>query len=586
MIGDDYFQLRSRIGAELQALGVALREVPGAEGAAEEIEAILLPLLDSLKAPFFLMVVGEPNTGKSTFLNALFGEDFAKAGGASEGEKALYFKHGPEKKLTPITPALLEVQAPAAFLQDFHILNTPAACLMESEHQSISERFMPMADVLLFVLSAMDPWAASAWQFLEKACREQMRHVVLVLQQSDLRGAEEIQVISDYVGELCRTRFGREFPLFAISGKKAHLARNGRAIGAETLLEESGLLKLEAHLNRLVLSQPMRQRKLLGSLQAIRQLLEQICERSVAAMRSIQSRVGLLEELLTEGELQADRTLKKLLPALEATERDYHEGVLRVAGLTNDLLATRRAFQRSPSAEEETARPKSLDHRLLHELHHRTDDRWRQMSLVLEEDVRQHDRYVRAHGRHVLPEGFGEPEARPGAENDLRRRFTTRIDSALRRFVLALRLDDDIEPGLQRARQTARWLPILIPILALLASVAGWLAGWQAAVIATGSGGMLVAMVYLLTQMRLAAARNAILDKLEESTGTLREMLADQLREESHHAFSKVRELLEPLQNEANAVQQAAAQVVERLQRLGDTVETLAADVARLGKAV
>jgi septation ring formation regulator EzrA len=76
------------------------------------------------------------------------------------------------------------------------------------------------------------------------------------------------------------------------------------------------------------------------------------------------------------------------------------------------------------------------------------------------------------------------------------------------------------------------------------------------------------------------------LDKLEESTGTLREMLADQLREESHHAFSKVRELLEPLQNEANAVQRAAAQVVERLQRLGHTVETLAADVARLGKAV
>ena len=45
-------------------------------------------------------------------------------------------------------------------------------------------------------------------------------------------------------------------------------------------------------------------------------------------------------------------------------------------------------------------------------------------------------------------------------------------------------------------------------------------------------GAMLVAVVYLITQMRLASARNAILDKLEESTGTLREMLAEQLREE------------------------------------------------------
>ena len=586
MIGDDYFQLRSRIGAELLALGAALREVPGGEGAAEQVGTILRPLLDSLKAPFFLMVVGEANTGKSTFLNALFGEDFAPKGLASERDKAFYFKHGAEAKLTPLTPMLLEVQAPAAFLQDFHILNAPVACLMESEHPRIAEPFVPMADVVLFVLSAMNPWATSAWQFLEKAWREQMRHVVLVLQQSDLRGSEEIQVISDYVGELCRTRFGREFPLFAISGKKAYLARNGGAIGTETLLEESGIVKLEGHLNRLLLSQPARQKTLLGSLQAIRQLLDQICERSLAATRGIQHRCGLLEELATEGELQADRTLKKLLPALEATERDYHEGVLRVAGLTNDLLATRRAFQRSPSAEEEPVRPKSLDHRLLHELHHRTDDRWRQLGLVLEEDVRQHDRYVRVHGREVLPEAFGEPEGRSGAENDLRRRFTTRIDSALRRFVLALRLDDDIEPGLQRARQTARWLPILIPILALLASVAGWLVGWQAAVIAMGSGGMLVAMVYLLTQMRLAAARNAILDKLEESTGTLREMLADQLRDETHHAFSKAREVLEPLQKEAKAVQDEAAQRVEHLSRLGAAVDTLATDVARLGQMV
>ena len=87
--------------------------------------------------------------------------------------------------------------------------------------------------------------------------------------------------------------------------------------------------------------------------------------------------------------MKGDRTLKKLLPALDATERDYHEGVLRVAGLTNDLLATRRAFQRPPSPEDEPARQQSLHHRLLHELHHLTGDRCRQMGRMLEEDVRQ-----------------------------------------------------------------------------------------------------------------------------------------------------------------------------------------------------
>jgi predicted nuclease with TOPRIM domain len=95
---------------------------------------------------------------------------------------------------------------------------------------------------------------------------------------------------------------------------------------------------------------------------------------------------------------------------------------------------------------------------------------------------------------------------------------------------------------------------------------------------------MLVAVVYLLTQMRLASARNAILDKLEESTGTLREMLAEQLREETNHAFSKARELLEPLQNETATVEEDAAQRMERLRRLGDSLESLATDAARLGQ--
>lgn len=191
MIGDDYFNLRSRIGTELLALGAALREAPGAEGAGEAA-AILDNLLASLKEPFVFVVVGEVNTGKSTFLNALFGQDFSKTGVMPTTDKVLYFKHGPETKLTPVTPTLVEVQAPADFLRDFHIVDTPGTNSIDSEHQLITERFVPVADLVLFVFSAMNPWGASAWQFLEKVHREWMRNVVFVLQQSDLRSPEEI----------------------------------------------------------------------------------------------------------------------------------------------------------------------------------------------------------------------------------------------------------------------------------------------------------------------------------------------------------------------------------------------------------
>jgi hypothetical protein len=143
--------------------------------------------------------------------------------------------------------------------------------------------------------------------------------------------------------------------------------------------------------------------------------------------------------------------------------------------------------------------------------------------------------------------------------------------------VLALELDEDVEPGLLRARQTARWLPRLAPVILLLTAATAWLGDWDPvpAVIMFGSGLMLLAVVYLLTQMRLAAARNAILDKLEESTATLREMLAEQLKEEVRHAFEKSREILEPLQTAALQTEQDGALRLDRLRRLGDSFQAL-----------
>jgi len=178
------------------------------------------------------------------------------------------------------------------------------------------------------------------------------------------------------------------------------------------------------------------------------------------------------------------------------------------------------------------------------------------------------------------------PAPETEGESELRRRFSTRVDSALRRFVLALELDEDVEPGLLRARQTARWLPRLAPGVLIMTIVTAWLGGWKnwddllPALIVLGSGLILIGVVYLITQMRLAAARNAILDKLEESTATLREMLSEQLKEEVTHAFTKSRETLEPLQTAALQTEQDGALRLERLRRLGESFEGLEKQVS------
>ncbi|MDI1315363.1 dynamin family protein [Prosthecobacter sp.] len=573
MIGDDYFELRSRIGTDLLALSAALRE----SGGDSESAAILDNLIASLKEPFVFVVVGEVNVGKSTFLNALFGQDFSSTGVVPTTGKILFFRHGEEHSVVPVTPTLDEVYAPVDFLRDFHIVDTPGTNSVENEHQLITERFVPIADLVIFVFSAMNPWGASAWQFLEKVHREWMRHVIFVLQQSDLRSPEEIQVITDYMGQLTRQRFGRDFPLFAVSAKKAFLARNA-GIERERLLQDSGFDALESHISSIVRHNSARLNKLASTMRLARQILDDMRERHSANMQQAKRKTTVLQELQSERELQVDRTLKKILPALDATERDYHESVMRVAGLANDALTTRKAFQRKDAEENENgARPQSLDHRLFQELQHRTGDRWRQVSLVLEEDVHQFERFLHAQGRGILfPLDAVLPSHDYGQEeSELRRRFGTHVDSSLRRFVIGLKLDEDIEPGLERARVTARWLPRLILPVIIATALCGWLDDLVSAAIAFGAGLLLLAVVYLLTQIRLAHSRNAILDKLEESSVTLRGTLSKQVTEDVTHSFTKFLDTLNPAQATAAQIEHEQSTQVQRLHHLADSFSLL-----------
>ena len=583
MIGDDYFELRSRIGTDLFALAALVRE----SGGDSESVAILDNLIASLKEPFVFVVVGEVNVGKSTFLNALFGQDFSTTGVVPTTGKILFFRHGDTHTIHPITPTLDEVHAPVDFLRDFHIVDTPGTNSVENEHQLITERFVPIADLVIFVFSAMNPWGASAWEFLQKVHREWMRHVIFVIQQCDLRSPEEIQVITDYMGQLSRQRFGRDFPLFPVSAKKAFLAR-GAGIERERLLQESGYTALEAHISSIVRHNSARLHKLSSTMTLARQILEGIRQHYVAAMQQAHRKASVLQELQTERELQVDRTLKKILPALDATERDYHESVLRVAGLASDALATRKAFQRKDAEDEddttEAARPQSLDHRLFQELQHRTGDRWRQVGLVLEEDVHQFERYLYAQGRGILfPADVSLPAHDYGEEeSELRRRFGTHIDSSLRRFVIGLKLDEGIEPGLENARVTARWLTRLIAPVIIATALTAWLDGPIGAAIAFGAGLLLLAVVYLLTQVRLSQSRNAILDKLEESSITLRALLHKQVTDDVTASFTRFLDTLTPAQADAARVEQEQATQVERLRLLGDSFTALEQQIKTL----
>lgn len=561
MIGDEYFQLRTRLSTELHTLAEVIRDL----GGDTESIAIAENLIASLKEPFVFVVVGEVNVGKSTFLNALFGQDFSRTGVMPTTDKILFFKHGPVRQVLSITDTLDEVHVPSDILRDFHIVDTPGTNSIENEHQEITERFVPIADLVIFVFSAMNPWGASAWQFLDKVHKHWMRNVVFVLQQCDLRSPEEIQVITDYMGQLSRQRYGQDFPLFPVSARTACLARNPTGEHAH-LLEESGFLPLEAHVSNLVDRNASRLNKLSSTVRLARQLLTNLREHVTYQAQQARNASVLVQEFLTEREMQVDRTMKKILPALDATERDYHESCVRVAGLADDALATRQAFKKDPADEVEETKPESLDHRLFQDLQQRSGDRWRQVGIILEEDCLQYERFLYSQGRGTL---FPADHPLPvDSDPELRRLFSAHIDSTIRRFVLGLKLDQAIEPGLMKARKRARWVPwLLLPVLAGVAA-AWYFDGPIGAAISASGGMLLLGFALLITQSALNHTRSELVDRLETSTMTLRDMLLTQVHSDVESLFSRFLPMLEPAQKEAAEREQLLDGQTERLESL------------------
>ena len=247
MLADVYLQFRTRTETALSSLlklAVDMQREPG-------MIDTLQNLLQDVREPLLFVVVGEVKAGKSTLLNALFGQEFCKVDVLPATDRVYIFKYGPREQTIDVSTHVTERYQPITFLHDFNIVDTPGTNTMVAEHQTITENFIPRADLVLFVFSVVNPWGASAWELLRFVNQKWLKNIVFVLQQADLREAREVEVIEQHLRETASQRLGFAPPIFAVSGRKAFLARTS-GVDKERLWNESRLAALEQHINRMV----------------------------------------------------------------------------------------------------------------------------------------------------------------------------------------------------------------------------------------------------------------------------------------------------------------------------------------------
>ncbi len=206
---------------QLQALAVTL----GRFDASPNDQVTLQRSLNQLDELFLLVVVGEFNSGKSAFINALLGQPLLQEGVTPTTAQVHLLKYGQQEAREPVEEHLLHLSLPVDFLNEINIVDTPGTNAIIRRHEQITEEFVPRSDLVLFVTSVDRPFTESERAFLEQI-RSWGKKVVVVVNKIDILDEEEqIEQVLAFIIDNANRLLGFVPEIFPVSSKLALRAK-------------------------------------------------------------------------------------------------------------------------------------------------------------------------------------------------------------------------------------------------------------------------------------------------------------------------------------------------------------------------
>ncbi|MBV9391008.1 MAG: dynamin family protein, partial [Verrucomicrobia bacterium] len=341
MVVETYLDLRAQLGASLHNLLPLADHV----GASNETIQNIRNLLSGLDQPFLFVVVGEVKAGKSSLLNALFGAEFLKVDVLPATDRIYVFKYAQEAHDIQISENLVERFQPIEFLRNFNIVDTPGTNTIVANHQEITERFVPMADLIIFVFSVTNPWAASAWNFLKLLGNQWRKNIVFVVQQADLRDFPEVATIVRHLEQTILQMLGASCPVYAVSAKKALAAKITHGPEKDELWRQSNFGPLEDWIQATVIDSNERGSKLRSIAQTTLVFIDNLKNRIQAALDLLKSDQDKLASIRSSFDARKEQTQRQIGGFIREIERAYDGCRERGEALLEDRLTVGQTFK-------------------------------------------------------------------------------------------------------------------------------------------------------------------------------------------------------------------------------------------------
>ena len=279
-----------------------------------------------LEELFLLVIVGEFNSGKSAFINALLEAEISEEGLTPTTVRITVLRYDDEPVERERRDGILEKGYPNEFLREIAIVATPGTNAIIRHHEELSRGFVPRSDLVLFVTSAERPLTESEREYLE-LIRDWGKKVVLVVNKVDLlRGEEDVAKVRRFVEEGVSSALNLKPPIFFVSSQLAQKAKfSGSELEADALLGASGFAELERYVTDLLDEEGRVRLKLESPLGVVEELVRRY-------RLAIEERVSLLEDDFK----MAENVESQLEAYREDMKRDFEA---RMAEIENIILS-------------------------------------------------------------------------------------------------------------------------------------------------------------------------------------------------------------------------------------------------------
>jgi len=193
-----------------------------------EEERITTDIVSRLNEPFMFVVVGEVKAGKSSFINALLDskKEICKVAAAPMTDTIQQIVYGKPEREEYSSPYVKKIYQDNEILKEIAVVDTPGTNTIVDHHQEVTEKFVPVSDLIIFVFEAKNPYRQSSWSFFDFIKDEWRKNVIFVLQQKDLVNENDLLTNIEGVRENAKKKNINNPVVFAVSAKEEIEGKN------------------------------------------------------------------------------------------------------------------------------------------------------------------------------------------------------------------------------------------------------------------------------------------------------------------------------------------------------------------------